>query len=355
MDHKRNEMTTGARIRKLLAVCAQLGLLLTAAAVTVSFLSTSWWIADLLANLRLQWLISAVFCLVVLIAVREPRWALVSTVVVAAALTPIWGGQRIVAPAMTSTSETQTTPLTVVAFNVLSTNTQHDAILEQIRRAEADVLVIVELSSPLAERIRRELLDEYPHFIVQPQDRGNFGLGLYSRFPLHDGRLFRLAASQVVSIEATIRQAGRSYRLYATHPVPPLPASGFESRNEHLQQLSARINQHRKDHQPAGIIVMGDLNVTPWSPVLRGFCQTAGVLRCSGSVQPTWYAKPMFPCGLVLDHILISGSINCLEYDVYENAGSDHRLIRAKLNSTNEEDIAGQQVHGIGIYADGRP
>ncbi|MCR9202793.1 MAG: endonuclease/exonuclease/phosphatase family protein [Planctomycetaceae bacterium] len=301
-----------------------------------SFLDASWWIADLLANLRMQWFISAVACMVILTAVRKPRWAVASIVVVVAALTPVWKAQISVAAKHDADSREQSSPLIVATFNVLSTNTKHDVIVEQIRRADAHVLAIVELSTPLAERIRREFLNEYPHFIEQPQDHGNFGIGLYSRFPLEDGRIFRLAAPQVPSVEATIQHADQRYRLYATHPVPPLPASGFENRNQHLQELSDRIVRHDDAHQPFGIIVMGDLNVTPWSPVFQRFCGSARLLRSHNSIQPTWYAKPVFPCGLVLDHILVSEKIRCAGFYVATGAGSDHRLIRAELHAAEE-------------------
>lgn len=307
-----------------------MGVILCAAIVMLSCLSASWWIGDLLANLRLQWLMSAVTCAAVLMVMKDRHWAIAACLIVIATLPPIWLGQTMVAPACDAGDQVSR-PLRVAAFNVLSTNTHHSALIDQIRRADADVLLIVELSTPLAEQIQQQLLTEYPYSIEQPQDRGNFGIGLYSRIPLQDGRVFRLSASQVASVEATIRHDSQTYLVYGTHPVPPLPATGFHNRNEHLRELATKITDDRAELRPSGVIVMGDLNLTPWSPVFRQFCHAAGLLRCSRSMRPTWYARPVFPCGLVLDHILISGEVGCCEYAVFEAAGSDHRLICAEL------------------------
>ena len=104
----------------------------------------------------------------------------------------------------------------------------------------------------------------------------------------------------------------------------------FRSRNEHLQLLAKRTQQSLTESPQIPVIVMGDFNLTPWSPHFLDFESTSGLRRAKQGVglTPTWYARgASFPMGLVIDHMFVSGVLQIDEYHVGEDIGSDHRSV----------------------------
>ncbi len=72
------------------------------------------------------------------------------------------------------------------------------------------------------------------------------------------------------------------------------------------------------------VILVGDLNLTPWSPHLATFEQASHLRRAvtGWNLTPTWYRFPAFPFGLVLDHALISEHLICNRHQVGSDMGS---------------------------------
>lgn len=72
-------------------------------------------------------------------------------------------------------------------------------------------------------------------------------------------------------------------------------------------------------------MVLGDLNVTPWSHVFRDLLKRTGLIDSAQGwgIQPTW------PSGAVLlripiDHCLHSPDVAIVNREIGENVGSDH-------------------------------
>ena len=79
------------------------------------------------------------------------------------------------------------------------------------------------------------------------------------------------------------------------------------------------------------MLVVGDLNLTPWSPIFSGFEAACGLRRAvsnRGGFTPIWYAQmdqSRWALGLAGDHALSSVSLNCVSYHAEGQVGSDHR------------------------------
>ncbi|QDV44671.1 Endonuclease/Exonuclease/phosphatase family protein [Stieleria neptunia] len=301
-----------------LARLASLAVLL----VTFATLFARWfWVSDLLANLRTQQLIAIVAVIALCTLVRQSRLAWIAAACFLVHFASIFV-QLIPDPTTGPGGEPS---LRVMTMNVLTGNRSYRQIVEEIRDVDPDVVAILELSRGLDDHLSDRLSLQYPHALTRPEDHGNFGIGIYSKHPFADAHAFELN-EDIASIEAECL----GYRLIATHPLPPMGARGFRSRNEHLALLAERIDRGRKRVPEQPIIVMGDLNVTPWSPHFGEFERRSGLRRAKQglAVTPTWYAGgSRFPMGLVLDHILISPSLECASYRVGPGIGSDHRSV----------------------------
>ena len=313
---------------------------LTIVVVTTAagFFARDHWVADIFTNLRVQQIIGLLGIGAILTIGRQWKW-LVVTIALLCIHAP-WFSGALVRAIPTGGQESLSQPeLVVMTANVLTSNRQHDAVLEQIESANADVFAILELSTPLQRRLEEELANAYPHQIALPQDGGNFGIGLYSRHPLLDIDSFSTNVPSIQSIGATVKSGSKLWRIIATHPLPPMGQEGFESRNEHLQILGDRVSELRDADKNMAVIVMGDLNVTPWSPLFSDFESRSGLTLAGGSneIIPTWYVRPMFPFGLVLDHVLISDDLQCVRREVGPDIGSDHRAVIVAITSKDSE------------------
>ena len=308
--------------------CAAFVVLILIGTTVAGLFARAHWLADLLANLRVQQVIAILIAMVITASLRHWRWLVIEVVLLTIHVpwfASAWRGRP-------SGSDPD---FVVLVANVLTSNHQHRSIIRQIEAAEPDVFAIVELGSPLARVLEQTFAESYPHRSAISQDSGNFGVGVYSKYPLVDVEQFVLNVNGITSIAATIKKEGQSYRVLATHPLPPIGARGSELRNDHLSKLADRVSAFRQENPAIPMIVVGDLNLTPWSPLFGDFASASGLRRAGRGygIQPTWYARPNFAFGLVLDHGLISEDLDCVSREVGEPMGSDHRAVRLGLKN----------------------
>jgi endonuclease/exonuclease/phosphatase (EEP) superfamily protein YafD len=306
---------------------------LTIAATMSSLLARSSWLAEILANLRVQQMIGLAILIAWSSILRRRRLAIVLAFCAALHLPWFVASSRARALDRLLDTSVQTPDLTVTSANVLIGNEQFEAVEEAILAPQADVLAVLELDSLLQSRLASRLPALYPHRHELPRDEDGFGIGLYSREPLQDlrvvdlGGIFRGLAARIV-----VRD--HSYRIVAVHTMPPIGSGGAALRNEHLQRTAAFVRELEVQEPDCPVVLMGDLNVTPWSPHFRLLEDSSQLRRAArGSrLTPTWHCLPAYPFGLVLDHVLISDSLQCLRTAVGPPMGSDHRTITAELH-----------------------
>ena len=65
----------------------------------------------------------------------------------------------------------------VMLANVLTSNPEHQAIIDCGLANNAEVIVILELSSELAQELEKEWAVSHPYQKTLPQDWANFGIG----------------------------------------------------------------------------------------------------------------------------------------------------------------------------------
>lgn len=319
---------------------SQLFIVLLLVATLLAGFAWEYWVWDILANLRVQQIVVAVVLAIVCGFYR--RWIWLAICVACMMIHLPWflpNGHHTA-----GSFDYQIATFTVC--NVNSANQHFDAAISDILLDEPDVFVVLEITSQWAEQIEAATADAYPHKIVRPQDRGNFGIGLYSRHPIVTSDVFRLNVD-IDSIEALVQIDNKKYRVIGTHPLPPIRASGFHDRNQHLQLLAEHVRQPNDSFAGHPTIVMGDLNITPWSPIFHDFVSRSGLQSShrtvgqplGGSTTPTWYVVPTFMMGLSLDHILHSDDLDCLTRRVGGPIGSDHRSVTVTVGGLAEENV----------------
>lgn len=292
----------------------------------LTFLARHWWFADLIANLRIQVMIVVAGVLTVCIVRR--RWKVTLLLLPVAAIHIFWLSSAFLPFPPTTIAGPGFRVMTV---NVHTRNSRRQRITEELRNSGADVVAVLELNASLATHLADALAVEYPWRITEPMSDSNFGIGLYSRYPLIRPRVFRINDERIPSLSAVVNVGDTLIQIIATHPLPPIGREYFDLRNQHLQKLAVRISESRSDFDAT--VLMGDLNLTPWSPHFDDF-EAASGLRSTAlgfGLAPTWYRFDSDAFGLVLDHCLVSDSLQCIDRRIGEDLGSDHRSVTVDL------------------------
>lgn len=204
-----------------------------------------------------------------------------------------------------------------VLFNVNSTTGDPAAVRRYLQKESFDVVVLQEYSSRWRDGLRGL---PYPHQLVQVRE-DNFGMALFSKFPLKKADILYLSDSSVPSIRAEMLIEDTSVHLLALHPVPPV-------RREYVTWRDTTLREVAKTAAPGErYFIAGDLNTTPWNARVREIEQMVGVTASSNGFgfQPTW--PEMIPLmGTVLDQVFSRG-LTVVDHRVGDAQGSDHRPV----------------------------
>lgn len=226
----------------------------------------------------------------------------------------------------------------VMSFNVLMKNRDSEGVIECIRGAGADVVLIAEADEWWAEKLR-VLGTEYPFIVSNPL--GNcFGMMLFSRFELVETEIHFLVQPDIPSIHTKIRLPdGREIAFHGLHPRPPSPTDEGRSteRDAELMLVAGAIGEFGGPS-----IVAGDLNDVPWSSTIRVFKKLSGLVdpRVGRGLFNTFHSRNLL-CRFPLDHVLYSGHFGLVRIDrIKKCGGSDHFPIVADLSLELEDAIA---------------
>ena len=295
-----------------------------AIASVLPLLSHTWWIFDLFSHFRVQYL--ALSLLAVSVFALQRRWrgivvmlpfSILNVHAVDAARTTI-----------DSVSGSQTT-LSILNVNVNTANSAYSEVLDLIAAASPDVAVLVEIDDAWRDALSR-LDDDYPFHIEQPQD-DNFGIGLLSRVPLYDTEIRDLLGTPAVSAELAL--GGEPLRIIGAHLRPPRSARWTAARNRQLEELGRWI-----DAEPAPTAVVGDFNITTYSPVFSSWLSERGLYTPARSTSTAISWPTTLPLlGILIDHYVVTHEIVIGGFSRGPAIGSDHYPQMATMSLRENE------------------
>lgn len=303
-------------------IVAILGLGASAATVA-AFAGPLWWALDMTTHFRVQYFGGLLLAAVLMWVSRRRRLAVLFTVACLVNLGTIVPQYLPRAPGpahaieVTGSSGVPGVPLRLMQLNVLTENKRNDLVAAAIRHHDPDVLVLQEVNQAWIESLG-EVLQAYPYTAVRTR-RDNFGIAVFSRHPM-DAEIVAIGPRPVPSVVARVAVEGVPLSLIATHPLPPSGAEGSRHRDEHLAALAEVVRG-----LDGPVVVIGDLNATPWSAPFRALLRETGLRDASRGrgVHATWPAN-LPPMRIPIDHCLHSPEIEILSESVGADVGSDH-------------------------------
>ncbi|TKJ39299.1 MAG: hypothetical protein CEE38_00730 [Planctomycetes bacterium B3_Pla] len=301
---------------------------LACAATLFGFLGRFSWLLDLFSHFRIQYLISLSILGTLLLTTRRRKTAAIFLGFACPNLLlvlPLYFGGRNTLPQ----------GVLVRRAMLLNVNTRlgdAERVKRAIRDADPDILVLEEISSQWMADLKC-LTKSHPYHFTQPRE-DNFGIGLFSKFPLVESEVAYIGSAGVPSILATVNTGQTNLRVIATHPLPPKGRDYSRWRNEQLDQLPDYAQS------PLPLILLGDLNVTPWNHHFRRLLSRTGLTDSSKGhgVQPTW---PNYnPLLLIpIDHCLHSPGIVIVDKEIGADVASDHYPVIVDFAIVNEPGL----------------
>lgn len=218
--------------------------------------------------------------------------------------------------------------ISVLFANVLMDNRRTSRLKEIIKKAEADVVLLVETDEWWLEEIRSSL-EDYPHTVLHPLDN-TYGMLLFSRLELIDPQLRFLVNEHVPSIHCRVRlRSGKELEMRCIHPPPPIYGEAVSAEPRDAELIMVGKQNPGND---APFIVFGDLNDVAWSRTNYMFQDISGLLdpRVGRGFYSTFHAKIPF-LRMPLDHLFHSNHFRLVEFRTLGYFGSDHFPVFVKL------------------------
>lgn len=205
-------------------------------------------------------------------------------------------------------ASSKTAQHSLIWYNVQINNPNPQREIDLILKKQPEILALAEING---EDMRwQPLCQAYPYGCGH-REQSPFALELLSQSELAQCEVF--SQDEIPYIRAQLIDGTA---IYALHPPPPIDKELAKIRSDYLKAV------HKKIAQEQAVLVVGDLNVTPFSPIYRQF---------ASNLQATlpYYAATWIPFGLHLDHVL-QRHISMIEVEVLARSESDHRALWVK-------------------------
>ena len=222
--------------------------------------------------------------------------------------------------------------LNILTYNLLANNRALDGSLDIIREADADMVLLQEISTTTAPQIRQALADDYRYMALNPVEGfPTHGQGILSRFPITDDAMLtnlRLGMQRTV-----VQWRGQPLVIYNVHPPHPGLGDGFfdpSVRTSVLEKVQQRALQ-----EESRVLIGGDFNMSDLSWDYDLFSQHyADAYRVAGwGMGWTFPADTLSPVPLLrLDYLFYESNWQAVEAIRWpDSGGSDHYPLRVTL------------------------
>lgn len=200
----------------------------------------------------------------------------------------------------------------------------------ELRTLEADLIWLTEFPDDPDAALMAEvdaLEADYPYGIAWPAADGR-SLRFLSRFPVRAREVFNPQwAPGRPALRMTLDVRGVALTVFALHTHPPAAGWSLQARNETLDWVADSLDGLQGD-----ALVVGDLNLSAFSPRFRRFVRASGLdcespWTCAIASWPSWLP----PAATPIDHVLARGDLVVENLRRGERTGSDHWPVVAEV------------------------
>ncbi|ANU06413.1 endonuclease/exonuclease/phosphatase family protein [Paraurantiacibacter namhicola] len=213
-----------------------------------------------------------------------------------------------------------------MSINVKQENRDFAPVLEQIRLADPDILLLMETDQRWLDALA-PVLTAYPTLEEYPLDNA-YGMAFATRLPFLEGTYVENTSRDTPTFYGAMAlPGGGAFEFIGLHPKPPLPGQSTAKRDANIARAGSTTPR-----KAAEAIVMGDFNDVPWSRTTAGFREAGGWRdpRIGRGAYPTFPAG-MTWLGWPLDQLMVKGDLTIKSFEVMEQTSADHRAMLATI------------------------
>lgn len=290
--------------------------LIVAVFLVMGWIGGEFWLFDLFNHFQFQYLAFFFVCLVILLAIRAAREAMIVAILLLVPLSRI-------APAYFAPVEVASSgvPIRVASFNVLVSNHRHEDALHWVRESNPDCIYFTETTDQWA-RALQALANDYPYSIEEKS-----GFAFYSKLPITRHKILRCSDFEFPLLVAHLATTNGEVTFFGIHPLPPVSRPWASALDQSMVILAREVDQ-----EDGPVIVVGDFNITRWSKMARPLERARLIDASRGkSPGPTWMrSNPLVT--IPIDRILFRGQgMSCRNFSIGVDLGSDHRPVVAEI------------------------
>jgi len=284
-------------------------------ATLLGFAGSLWWVLDLFSHFRIQYFFGLLgMALLLLFPRRYKACAFFGAVslINLSTIVPLYLGAE---PQPAKTSQTYRGLL----MNVNTETGSPEKVAAVIKELNPDIIALEEVNDRWLASLAVPL-QAYPFSKAMPRE-DNFGIALYSRHPFVKSEILEIGEAGVPSVIAELELPSGRFTVIATHPLPPGGSEYSRLRNDQLASLPAVV----KWATNSPVLLLGDLNATPWCPYFKRLLRESGLRDSSQGkgVLPSW--PTYLPFMLIpIDHCLYTTGIYIQKKVLGPKTGSDH-------------------------------
>lgn len=240
--------------------------------------------------------------------------------------------------------------VSILAVNVLQTNTQFEKLIHIIKQYNPDLVLTMESNGDW-ENALKAIEETYPFSVKIPMEN-LYGMHLYSKHKLKNVTTQFQVEDDIPSIYFDYSINGEIDVFFAClHPAPPSPTENDTSKEQDAELMLT--GKHIRDlDKPC--VVCGDMNDVVWSRTTRLFKKMTEMIdpRVGRGFFATYHAGyrlMRFP----LDHLFITKDLYVGKMERTEHFGSDHFGVyyeifhKSEKKSDTDGDLSGDEEEDV--------
>ena len=214
----------------------------------------------------------------------------------------------------------------VVAFNLLHSNQDSDRAIRYFREEDPDVLILFESIKHWPAALAA-LKDSWPHHLRI----ADLEMEMFSKHPIASNQIYRFGDYRgFVVCDLLVDETPLTVVMNHCYAPINFGERGYRWRNEQIQMLGEALATHRDP-----LVVIGDFNASPWSPVMRDLLAQTQWQRSQGIrglVGTHALIAPQTPLlAHAIDHALVNDQARLVQTTIGPYLGSDHRPIHVEF------------------------
>jgi endonuclease/exonuclease/phosphatase (EEP) superfamily protein YafD len=297
------------------------GFAILAAITLVSFMGRFSWVFELASHFRVQVLALLFACAACYAARKRFCFAALASVLGAMCLPALFD-------AYVGHGQVEESAGSSFKTIIMHVNPSHGKFDDAVAllRSERPTFVVMEDVSPDWEAIVKKEISAMPdaRFVCR------HGTGFLSMRPWD--RVDNAGITSWGFPGLKITYSAPELTIFALHVPAPISASWRQERMSQFRKLALEVNEAKRpsgvavEPGPGPVLVMGDLNCSPWSPLCTDLIEETGLhnTRMGFGIRPTW-PSIMPPFMIPIDHVLVTKEhFRVLDVHVGPYLGSDH-------------------------------